>query len=63
MIYARDISKVINFTDELVVQCDVPAVKNNSLDDGNDNDCKKKKLISIIKVLFLKLILCIVLVF
>ena len=28
--------KVIDFTDELVVQCDVPAVKNTSLYDDND---------------------------
>ena len=31
---------VIDFTDESVVQCDVPAVKNTSLDD-NDNDDRK----------------------
>ena len=34
--------KVTDFTDEPVVQCDVPAVKNTSLDDNDDdnNDCK-----------------------
>ena len=34
--------KVTDFTDEPVIQCDVPAVKNNSLgdDDGDDDDCK-----------------------
>ena len=32
--------KVTDFIDEPVVQCDVPAVKNTSLDDGNNDDCK-----------------------
>ena len=32
--------KVINFTDEPVVQCDVQAVKNTSLD-NDDNDDRK----------------------
>ena len=32
--------KVIDFTDQPVVQCDVPAVKNTSLDD-DDNDAHK----------------------
>ena len=31
--------KINDHTDEPVVQCNVPAVKNTSLDDGN-NDCK-----------------------
>ena len=31
--------KVIDHTDEPVVQCNVPAVKDASLDDNN-NDCK-----------------------
>ena len=53
--------KVTDFADEPVVQCDVPAVKNTSLDDGNNDICKKE-LIGIFNVLFLKLILCIVLV-
>ena len=30
-----------DFTDERVVQADVPAVKDTSLDDGNNDDCKK----------------------
>ena len=33
--------KVIDFTDEPVVQCDVAAVKNTSLDDDDDNDERK----------------------
>ena len=33
--------KVIVLTDEQVVQCDVPAVKNNSSDD-DDNDHDRK---------------------
>ena len=49
-----------DFTDELSVQCNVPAVKNTSLDDDND-DCKWT-LIGILDILFLELILCIVLV-
>ena len=30
--------KLINFTDEPVVQCDVPAVKNTLLDDDDNDD-------------------------
>ena len=30
--------KVIDFTNESVVQCDFPAVKNTSLDDDDDDD-------------------------
>ena len=33
--------KVINFKDDSVAECDVPAVKNTSFDDGNDNDDRK----------------------
>ena len=33
--------KVINFKDDSVVQCDIPAVKNTSLDDDNDKDGRK----------------------
>ena len=29
---------MIDFSDEPVVQCDVPAVKNTSLDDDDDDD-------------------------
>ena len=32
--------KVTDFTDERIVQCDVPAVKSTSLDDGNNDDRK-----------------------
>ena len=32
--------KATDFTDEPVVQCDVPAVKNTSLDEGNNDDRK-----------------------
>ena len=32
--------KVIDFTDKLVVQCDVQAVKNTSLDNVDNDDCK-----------------------
>ena len=32
--------KVIDFTDETVVQFDVQAVKNTSLDDDENDDCK-----------------------
>ena len=32
--------KVIDFTDEPVVQCDVQAVKNTSLDNYNDDNRK-----------------------
>ena len=32
--------KVIGFTDEPVVKCDVPPIKNTFLDDDDDNDCK-----------------------
>ena len=32
--------KVIDFTEESVVQCDVPAVNNTSLDDDNNDDRK-----------------------
>ena len=32
--------KVIDFTDEPAVQCDVLAVKNNSLDDNDNDECK-----------------------
>ena len=53
--------KVIDFTDDPVIQCDVPpAVKKTSLHDDND-DCKWT-LTGILNVLFLELILCIVLV-
>ena len=34
-----------DFTDERVVQADVPAVKDTSLDDGNNDDCKKNVLL------------------
>ena len=47
--------KVTDFIDEPVVQCDVPVVKTTSLDDGNNGD-RKKVLISILNVLFPKLI-------
>ena len=30
--------KVIDFTDEKIVQCDVPAVENALLDDDDDDD-------------------------
>ena len=33
--------KIINFKDDSVAECDVPAVKNTSFDDGNDNDDRK----------------------
>ena len=52
---------VINFTDKSVVQCDVPAVKNTSLDEDNNDDCKEI-LMGIVNILFLKIILCIFLV-
>ena len=52
--------KVIDFTDEPVVQYDVPAVINTSLDD--DNDDYKQISMSILNILLLELILCIVLV-
>ena len=32
--------KVTDFTDEPVVQCDVQAVKNTSLDNDGNGDCK-----------------------
>ena len=32
--------KVIGFTDEPVVQCDVQAVKNTLLDNDDNDDCK-----------------------
>ena len=32
--------KVIDFTDKPVVQCDVEAVKNDSLDNADNDDCK-----------------------
>ena len=32
--------KVIHLTDEPVVQCHVPALKNASLDDDDNEDCK-----------------------
>ena len=32
--------KATDFTDELVVQYDVPALKNTLLDYENDDDCK-----------------------
>ena len=32
--------KVTGVTDETVVQCDIPVVKNTSLDDDHNNDCK-----------------------
>ena len=32
--------KAIDFTDKLVVNCDAPRVKYNSLDDDFNNDCK-----------------------
>ena len=32
--------KVINFTDEPVFQCDVPPIKDTSLDDDDNDDCK-----------------------
>ena len=32
--------KVINFTDEPVSQCDVPTIKDTSLDDDDNDDCK-----------------------
>ena len=33
--------KVIDLTDEQVVQCDVPAIKNNSLDDDYNDHHRK----------------------
>ena len=33
-------NEVIDFTDEQVIQCDVPAVKNDSLNDGDNSDRK-----------------------
>ena len=39
-ISVRHIIYVIDFTDEPVVKCDVPAVKNTSLDDDANDDCK-----------------------
>ena len=53
--------RVIGFTDEPVVRCDVPPAKNIYLDDDN-NDDYKYILIGILNVLFLELILCMVLV-
>ena len=32
--------KVIDFKDEPVVQCDIQVVKNTSLDNGDNDDCK-----------------------
>ena len=52
-------NKITDFKEEPVVQCDVLAVKNTSLDDGN-NDDHKHILISTLNVLFLKLTLCII---
>ena len=57
--------KLIYFTDKSVVQCDVSAVKNTSLDDDDDdddNDNCKWILMGIFNILFLKIILCIFLV-
>ena len=34
------LDNVIDFTDEPVVRCDVPAVKNTLLDDSDNNDRK-----------------------
>ena len=53
--------KVIDFTDEPVVQCDVPAAKNTSWDDDDNDDCKQI-LIGMLNILFLKKILIIFLV-
>ena len=50
--------KVLDFTDEPVVQCDVLAVKNTSLNNDDNDDCKQT-LMGIVNVLFLELILCI----
>ena len=62
IIYVRGIwDKVIDFTDEPVVQCDVPAVRNISLGDDDNNNCKKL-LMGIHNLLFLELILSLVLV-
>ena len=52
--------EVIDLTDEPVFQCNVPAANNTSL--GDDNNDRKKALIGILNILFLKLIMCIVLV-
>ena len=52
--------KVPDFTDDPVLQCDVPTVKNTILDDGNNDD--HKKILIGLNALFLELILCIVLV-
>ena len=51
--------RVIGFTDEPVIQCDVPPVKDIYLDDDN-NDDYKYILMGILNVLFLEL--CMVLV-
>ena len=53
--------KVIDFKNGPVVQYDVPALENTSLDD-DDNDDNKNILMVIRNVLFLELILCIVLI-
>ena len=50
--------KVLDFTDEPVVQCHVLAVKNTSLNNDDNDDCKQT-LMGIVNVLFLELILCI----
>ena len=47
--------KIIDLTDEPVFQCDVPAVKKNSLHD-DDNDDHKYILMDILNILFLELI-------
>ena len=51
--------KVIDFKDEPVVQCNVPAVKYTFLDDDDDNDDCKQMLMGTVNILFLELILCI----
>lgn len=33
-------NKVTDFTDQPKIQCDVLAVKNTSLNDGDNNNCK-----------------------
>ena len=53
--------KVIDFTDEPIIQCDVQAVKITSVDNDDNDDCKYT-LIGILNALFLEIILCIVLV-
>ena len=49
---------MLDFTDEPVVQCHVLAVKNTSLNNDDNDDCKQT-LMGIVNVLFLELILCI----